>query len=108
MEFLQSYTFTIKHKKGISNKVADALRKRLLIVQEIQLKSIGVEEFKDLYEGDEDFSESYKVCSSFENHFHSEFANYTLHNDLLFKDNHLCVPKGSMRENLIQENIMDV
>ena len=103
MEFLQSYTFTIKHKKCISNKVANYLSRRLLTVQEIQLKRIGVEEFKDLYEGDEDFSKSYKVCSSFENHFHSEFGNYMLHNGLLFKDNQLCVPKGSMRENLIQE-----
>ena len=51
-----------------------------MTVQEIQLKSIWVEEFKDLYQGDEDFSEAYKICLSFENHFHSDFANYTLQN----------------------------
>lgn len=35
MEFLQAYTFTTKHKKGLNNKVVDALSQRLLIVQEI-------------------------------------------------------------------------
>jgi len=37
MEYLQSYTFTIKHKKGQANKVADALSRRSVLVQEIQL-----------------------------------------------------------------------
>ena len=103
MEYLQSFTFTIKHKKGQFNKVADALSRKLLTVQEIQLQSIGIEGFKDLYEEDEDFSQAYKVCQEFENNFHGEFADYTLQNGLLFKGNQLCVPRGSMRENLIQE-----
>ena len=43
------------------------------------------------------------MCQEFENNFHGEFADYTLQNGLLFKGNQLCVPRGSMRENLIQE-----
>jgi hypothetical protein len=85
------------------NKVADALSRRLLTVQEVQLQSIGIESFKELYEGDEDFSEAYKVCKDFKNHFHSQFADYTIQNDLLFREGQLCIPKGSMRENVIQE-----
>ena len=72
-------------------------------MQEIQVKSIGIDSFKDLYGEDEDFSEVYKVCSNFENHFHSQYSKYTLQSGLLFKGNQLCVPRGSMRENLIQE-----
>ena len=64
---------------------------------------MGIEGFKHLYKDDEDFGEAYKVCSDFENHFHSKFLEYTLQNGLLFKGNQLCVPKGSIRENLIQE-----
>ena len=58
MEFLQSYTFTIKLKKGTNNKVLDALSKRLLTVQEFNLKIIGLDGFKNLYEEDIDFSEA--------------------------------------------------
>ena len=70
----------------------------MLTIQEVQLHSIGIESFKDLYKDDEDFVEAYKVCS---NHFHSIFYDYTLQSGLLFKGNELCVPKGSMRENFI-------
>ena len=35
MELLQSYTFTIKHKKRFNNKVVDALSRRFLTIQEI-------------------------------------------------------------------------
>lgn len=103
VEYLQAYTFTLKHKKGQCNKVADALSKRLLTIQEIQVKSIGIDCFQDLYPNDDDFAAAYKVCLAFENHFHSEYADYTLQNGLLFRGGQLCVPKGSMRENLIQE-----
>lgn len=100
---MQAYTFTLKHKKGQLNKVADALSRRLLIVQEIQVQSIGIDSFKDMYPIDDDFTEAYKVCQDFENHFHGAYADFTLQDGLLFKGGQLCVPKGSMRENLIQE-----
>ena len=40
VEYLQSYTFTIKHKKEQFNKVVDALSRRLLTAQEIQVRSL--------------------------------------------------------------------
>lgn len=72
-------------------------------MQEVQLKSIGVDSFKNLYEEDEAFDVAYKVCQGFGNHFHSEYVDYTLQDGLLFKGGKLCVPRGSMRENLMQE-----
>ncbi|KAH9324827.1 hypothetical protein KI387_005005, partial [Taxus chinensis] len=36
VEYLQNYNFSIKHKKGHANKVVDALRRRVLVVQELQ------------------------------------------------------------------------
>lgn len=43
------------------------------------------------------------VFTKIDNHFHSEYTNYTLRNGSLLKGKKLFVPKGSMRENLIQE-----
>ena len=37
------------------------------------------------------------------NTFHGEFADYVLQDGLLFKDIRLCIPKSSMRENIIKE-----
>ena len=62
-----------------------------------------MEGFKDLYEEDIDFSKAYKVCKDFVNHFHSTFSEYTLYNGLMLKGPKLCIPRGSMRENLKQE-----
>ena len=67
------------------------------------MQSIGIEECKALYKGDEYFVEVYKVCVEYKNHFHSEYSNFTLYSGLLFRNNQLCVPRGSMRENLIKE-----
>lgn len=78
IEFLQFYTFIVKHKKGTNNKVEDALSRRLLIVQEFKLQSIDLDDFKDMYEENTNFLEAYKVCTNFANHFHSEFPEYTL------------------------------
>ena len=83
--------------------VAATLSRNIFTIQEVQLQSIGIVGFKDLCEEDEDFSQAYKVCLAFENHFRGEFVDYTLQDGLLFKGNQLCVPRGSMRENLIQE-----
>lgn len=62
MEYLQGFTFNIKHKKGQSNKVADALSRRALIVQEIQLQSMGAETLKGMYLEDVDFKDIYACC----------------------------------------------
>lgn len=78
MQYLQAFIFTINDKKGQLNKVEDALSRRMLIVQEVQLKIIGIESFKDLYKDDEDFFKAYKVCFYFQNHFHRQFSEYTL------------------------------
>lgn len=65
------------------------------------MHSIGIERFQSLYKEDEDFSKAYKVCSNFENHFHSKFSEFTLQSGLLFKVNRLFEPRGLIRDYLI-------
>ena len=73
VEYIQDYKFTIKHKKMHTKILVNVLGKRLLIVQEIQLKSIGIDNFKELYQDDEDFPAPYKTCQDYNNHFRSGF-----------------------------------
>lgn len=70
----------------------------------MHIRSVGIENFKEMYPGDPDFAKPYKVCTDYANHFHHEYSDFTLQEGLLFKGNQLCVPRGSIGENLIQEN----
>ena len=62
VEFLQGFTFVLKHISGQSNKVVDALSRRSLILQESQVQVLGFEFLKDLYEADIDFQDPYEAC----------------------------------------------
>jgi len=61
VEYLQSFTFVLKHISGQANKVADALSRRNLILQESMIQVLGFEHLKDLYEADADFKEAYEA-----------------------------------------------
>ena len=67
--------------------MAYALSRRELTLQEISLKSMGIDNFKDMYADDEDFADIYKVCAKYKNHFHSRYVEYTLQSDFFFKGN---------------------
>lgn len=64
---------------------------------------MGIDGLKEMYHDDSDFKEIYKVCDKFLNTFHSEYSDFFLQNGFLFKGSQLCVPRFSMRENLIKE-----
>jgi hypothetical protein len=48
VEFMKNFIFVIKHIVGTANKVADALR-RNLIVHEFQVETLGFEHLKEMY-----------------------------------------------------------
>ena len=59
VEFMQNFTFVIKHISGSANKVADALSRRSLVVHEFKVKTLGFEHLKEMYQEDSDFKEAY-------------------------------------------------
>ena len=62
VEYLQSFTFVIKHKGGVTNRVVDALSRRRSLLTEMKVEILGFDEMKDLYDSDPNFSEMWREC----------------------------------------------
>ena len=84
VEFLQAYNFTIMHKAGVHNVVADALRHALVTSMQVQV--VGFDVLKELYEEDADFGEIWKLCTD------KPFKDFVRMDGFLFKGKTLCIP----------------
>ncbi|KAI5444342.1 hypothetical protein KIW84_012827 [Lathyrus oleraceus] len=62
VEFLEQFPYVIKHKKGKSNVVADALSRRHVLLSTLETKVFGLEHIKDLYKSDLEFSSKFLAC----------------------------------------------
>jgi ribonuclease HI len=104
IEFMQNFTFVIKHIVGNAKKVVDALSRRCLILQEFQVKTLAFEHLKDMYCDDPYLKEEYEACENILLRDMSQCIEYMIQEGFLFKGNQLCIPKCSMRDNLLKEN----
>ena len=98
VEFLQAYNFTIKHKTGVHNVVADALSRRHALVTSMQVQVVGFDVLKELYEEDVDFGEIWKLCTD------KPFNDFIRMDGFLFKGNTLCIPSCSLRSSILDES----
>jgi hypothetical protein len=103
VEYMQNFTFVIKHISGTANKVVDALSRKCLLMQEFRVKTLGFDNLKDMYRDDPDFKEAYEASENPVLRDRSQWDEYMIQDGLLFRGNQLCVPKCSMRENLLKE-----
>ncbi|GJY78298.1 putative reverse transcriptase domain-containing protein [Tanacetum coccineum] len=95
VEFLQAYSFVIRHKAGTSNTVADALSRRHVLTTAMKVKVCGFDTFRELYQDDPDFRNIWNQC-------HNEpFQDFSEHDGYLFKGACLCVPLSSLRDSII-------
>ena len=100
---MQNFTFVIKDISGTANKFVDALSRKCLLMQKFRVKTLGFDNLKEMYRDDLDFKEAYEA---FENPIlrdRSQWTEYIIQKGLLFRGNQLCIPKCSMRENLLKE-----
>jgi hypothetical protein len=67
------------------------------------VKSLGFEHLKEIYHDDPDFKEAYEACVNHVLRDRNQWAKYLIQDGLLFKGCQLCIPKCSMKENLLKE-----
>ena len=104
VEYLQSFTFVISHKSGVTNRVANALSKRFSLLTKMNVEVLGFDEMKELYDDDPNFYEVWRECRApnLTNHM-SKYDEYFIQEGMLFKGIQLCIPRSSMRVNLIND-----
>jgi hypothetical protein len=68
------------------------------------VKTLGFEQLKDMYCDDVDFREAYEIFENLVLIDRSQWGEYMIQEVLLFKGNQFCIPKFSMRDNLLKEN----
>ena len=60
MEFIETFPYVIRYKKGKENVVVDAsLSRRYVLLTSMSAKMLGFEYVKDMYANDADFANVY-------------------------------------------------
>ena len=100
IEFLQDYTFTLRHKAGVENKAADALSCRVFILTKLSTAVNGFERLKIEYESCSDFHEIY---AELKDGITREVDRFVLHDGYLFTGRKICISRTSLRKFLVWE-----
>jgi len=98
VEFLETFPYIIKHKKGNDNVIADALSRRYAMLSQLDYRIFGLETIKGQYALDDDFKDVILNCPE-----GSTWNKFVLNDGYLFRANRLCIPVGSVRLLLLQE-----
>jgi hypothetical protein len=62
VQFIESFSYVIKHKKGKENVIADALSRRYALLTQLDYKIFGLETIKYQYVHDADFKDVLLHC----------------------------------------------
>ena len=98
VEFIESFPYIIKHKKGKENIIADALSRRYTLLNQLDYKIFGLETIKDQYAIDPDFKEVLLHCKEGKG-----WNKFIVSDGFVFRANKLCIPASSVRLLLLQE-----
>jgi hypothetical protein len=98
VEFIETFLYVVKYKKGKENIVADALSRKNVLLNQLVVKVPGLQHIKELYSVDHDFLEPYAKCTAGKG-----WEKYHVHDGFLFRANKFCVPNCSVRLLLLQE-----
>ena len=62
VEFVESFPYVVKYKKGKENVVADAFSRKCVLLNQLEVEVPGLENIKELYATDLVFAEPYLKC----------------------------------------------
>ena len=79
----------LKHRSGRSNRVADALSRRQLLLTVMQVEVVGFEKLKNLYLEDPNFSEAWEACKEPIAIDRTKWLDYLIQDGMLFKGSQL-------------------
>ncbi|PKI54050.1 hypothetical protein CRG98_025544 [Punica granatum] len=94
---LQHFTFMVKHKVGVTNRVADVLSRRSNFLVNMHIEVPGFVCLRDLLETDPYFSNVLRKVRA------GEKSEFLLHDEFLFKNNQLYISNCSIRLQIIKE-----
>lgn len=103
VEFLQIYYFVLKHRGGEYTRVRDALSRWALVVNELKVDVIGFELLRDVYVEDLYFQDIWETYLNPVEMDRNLWLEYMIQYGLLFEGKRLCIPQGSMRDNILKE-----
>jgi hypothetical protein len=75
----------------------------VFVVAGVPSQTLGFEDLRYMYAGDADFKEAYEAAENPVLRDRSQWIEYMIQEGFLFRGNQLCIPKCSMRENLLKE-----
>ncbi|GKC17392.1 RNA-directed DNA polymerase [Tanacetum coccineum] len=79
VEFIQDFSFVIRHKVGSDNQVADALSRPHSLITTMHIRVQGIDSFRGLYCDDPDFREIWSKCDN------GHFQQFSKPDGYLFK-----------------------
>ncbi|XP_078444837.1 uncharacterized protein LOC144713971 [Wolffia australiana] len=100
IEYLQDYTFVIRHNKGKDNVVTDAHSCRPYVLNTMRVHVTRFEQLKEAYAECPDFGEIFHAIS---NDPTTKRSEYCLSEGYFFRGKWLCIPRTSTRDFLVWE-----
>ncbi|KAK8916151.1 hypothetical protein KSP39_PZI023352 [Platanthera zijinensis] len=100
VEYLQDFHYVLKHRAGVENKPADALSRRVSLLQTMTARVDGLERVILEYPTCPDFGEIY---TSLSRDPPDPVEGYQIFEGYLYHGSRLCIPRTSYRDFLIWE-----
>jgi hypothetical protein len=98
VEFIESFSYIIKHKNGKENVIADALSRRYTMLSQLEFRIFGLQTMKDQYVDDADFKDFYVHCKD-----GKPWGKFHIQDGFLFRANKLCILASLVHLLLLQE-----